>query len=46
VLLLRKPVDVAVGDAAGSSSTFYWPASQYIPLRVALGGVGLVGAYL
>ena len=46
IQLFKKAVDVAVGDAAGSASTFYWLALQYILLRVALGGVQLLESYI
>ena len=46
IQLLKRAVDIAVGDAPGTVQSFYWLAAQYILLRVALGGVQLAEAYL
>jgi subfamily B ATP-binding cassette protein MsbA len=46
ILLLKKAVDVAVGDAAGNARTFYVLALQYLALRAILGGVQLAESYL
>jgi subfamily B ATP-binding cassette protein MsbA len=46
IQLFKRAVDVAVGDVAGDTTTFYWLALQYILLRVALGGVRLAESYL
>jgi subfamily B ATP-binding cassette protein MsbA len=46
IQLFKKAVDIAVGDAAGSSSSFYRLAAFYIVLRFALGGVHLAESYL
>lgn len=46
IQLLKRAVDVAVGDLPGSTATFYLLALQYIVLRIALGGVHLAESYL
>jgi subfamily B ATP-binding cassette protein MsbA len=46
IQLLKRAVDIAVGDAVGDATAFYWLALQYILLRVALGGVHMAEAYL
>ncbi|MFN2231817.1 MAG: ABC transporter ATP-binding protein [Anaerolineae bacterium] len=46
IQLFKRAVDVAVGDAAGGTSTFYWLALEYILLRIGLGGVHLTESYL
>jgi subfamily B ATP-binding cassette protein MsbA len=46
ILLFKRSVDVAVGDAPGNAATFYRLALLYILLRVALGGMQLAEAYL
>ena len=46
IQLFKRAVDVAVGDAVGDISTFYWLALEYILLRIGLGGVRLAESYL
>ncbi len=46
IQLFKRAVDVAVGDVAGSATTFTWLALEYILLCIALGGVRLLESYL
>lgn len=46
IQLFKMAVDVAVGDTPGTAATFYWLAGVYILLRIALGGIRMLEAYL